>query len=77
MTKKQEKELVKLLTKLYKKNWNFSWQGVDNGFQLILQVYKNDKPTRKLINKLVARNLIIKRKQILDNGYIFREMKKI
>ena len=47
MTKKQEKELVKLLTKLYKKNWNFSWQGVDNGFELILQVYKNDKQLTK------------------------------
>jgi hypothetical protein len=44
-----------------------------NGFQW----YANDRQTRKLVNKLVARNLIIKRKQILDNGYIFREMKKI
>jgi len=25
MTKKEEKELVKLLTKLYKKDWNFNW----------------------------------------------------
>jgi hypothetical protein len=41
------------------------------------QWYANDRQTRKLVNKLVARNLIIKRKQILDNGYIFREMKKI
>ena len=44
-----------------------------NGFHW----YANDRQTRKLVNKLVARNLIIKRKQILDNGYIFREMKKI
>jgi len=44
-----------------------------NGFQW----YANDRQTRKLVNKLVARNLIIKRKQILDNGYVFREMKKI
>jgi hypothetical protein len=43
MTKKEEKELVKLLTKLYKKNWNFNWNSQDNGFQLILQVYKKEK----------------------------------
>jgi hypothetical protein len=47
MTKKEENKLVKLLTKLYKKNWNFNWNSQDNGFQLILQVYKNDKQLTK------------------------------
>ena len=57
-----KKSHLKLINFL-KENKGFQWYG-------------NDKPTRKLVNKLVARNLIIKRKQVLDNGYIFREMKK-
>ena len=59
------------MKKLHLKLLNFLKD--NKGFQW----YGNDKQTRKLVNKLVARNLIIKRKQILDNGYIFREMKKI
>jgi hypothetical protein len=47
MTKKEEKELVKLLTKLYKKNWNFNWNSEDEGFQLILQVYTKQKQLTK------------------------------
>ena len=47
MTKKEENQLVKLLTKLYKKDWNFNWNSQDNGFQLILQVYKQEKTTNK------------------------------
>jgi hypothetical protein len=47
MTKKEEKELVKLLTKFYKKDWNFNWNSEDDGFQLILQVYKREKTTNK------------------------------
>ena len=39
----EENQLVKLLTKLYKKDWNFNWNSQDNGFQLILQVYKKEK----------------------------------
>jgi hypothetical protein len=47
MTKKEEKELVKLLTKLYKKDWNFNWNSEDDGFQLILQVYTKQKQLTK------------------------------
>ena len=58
-----KKSHLKLIN-ILKENKGFQWYG-------------NDRQTKKLVNKLVARNLIIKRKQILDNGYIFREMKKI
>ena len=47
MLKKDETKLVKLLNKLYKKNWNFYWKSYDNGFQLILDVYKKDKQLTK------------------------------
>ena len=40
------------------------------------QWYGNDRATKKAVNKLVARNFCIKRKTILDNGYIFREVKR-
>ena len=49
MTKKEENQLVKLLNKLFKKVWNFNWNSQDNGFQLILQVYK--KTTNKRVKK--------------------------
>ena len=39
------------------------------------QWYSNDKQTKKLVNKLVARNFCVKQKQLLDNGYIFRQVK--
>jgi hypothetical protein len=41
------------------------------------QWYSNDRQTRKLVDKLVARNLVIKNKTRLDNGYIYREVKLI
>ena len=41
------------------------------------QWYSNDRQTRKLVNKLVARNIVIKNKTRLDNGYIYREVKLI
>ena len=40
------------------------------------QWYGNDRATKKVVNKLVARNFCIKRKTILDNGYIFRQVKR-
>ena len=40
MNKKNETKLVSLLKKLYGKNWSFTWKGQDNGFELILQVWK-------------------------------------
>ena len=39
------------------------------------QWYANDRATRKIVNKLVARNFCIKKKTILDNGYIYRQVK--
>ena len=39
------------------------------------QWYGNDRATRKIVNKLVARNFCIKKKTILDNGYIYRQVK--
>lgn len=38
MTRKEEQELVRLLKKLYGENWQFEWQGEDDGFQLTIQV---------------------------------------
>ena len=40
------------------------------------QWYGNDRATKKVVNKLVDRNFCIKRKTILDNGYIFRQVKR-
>ena len=39
------------------------------------QWYSNDRQTKKLVDKLVARNFCVKQKQLLDNGYIFRQVK--
>ena len=39
------------------------------------QLYSNDRQTKKLVDKLVARNFCVKQKQLLDNGYIFRQVK--
>mgnify|MGYP004463276353 CR=1 FL=1 len=41
------------------------------------QWYGNDKATRNIVNKLVLRGKCKKRKQILDNGYIYRQVKLI
>jgi hypothetical protein len=37
----------------------------------------NDRQTRKLVDKLVARNLVIKNETRLDNGYVYRQVKLI
>ena len=39
------------------------------------QWYSNDRQTKKLVNKLVNRNFCLKKEQLLDNGYIFRQVK--
>jgi hypothetical protein len=39
------------------------------------QWYSNDRQTKKLVDKLVARNFCLKQQQLLDNGYIFRQVK--
>ena len=41
------------------------------------QWYGNDRLTRKSVNKLVDRKFCIKRKQKLDNGYIYRQVKLV
>jgi len=33
-------DLEKLLRKHYKNKWIFDWRGLDNGFELVLQVFK-------------------------------------
>jgi len=38
------------------------------------QWYGNDKATRNIVNKLVLKDIFQKRKQVLDNGYIYREV---
>ncbi len=55
-----KKEYKKLLTFLAN---NKGWQW-----------YGNDRQTKKIVNKLVARNFCIKQQQLLDNGYIFRQV---
>jgi hypothetical protein len=58
--KNMKKDHKRLLTFLEK---NEGWQW-----------YSNDRQTRKLVNKLVARNFCVKQQQLLDNGYIFRQV---
>ena len=36
--------------------------------------YSNNKTTRKIVNKLVDKGICIKKKQTLDNGYIYRQV---
>ena len=43
MTKREEAQLVKLLRKLYGEDWQFEWQGEDDGFSLTLQVNHNQE----------------------------------
>ncbi len=38
MTQREEQELVRLLKKLYGENWQFEWQGEDDGFSMTIQV---------------------------------------
>ena len=40
------------------------------------QWYSNDRLTKRLVHRLVNRNFCIKKEQKLDNGYIFREVKR-
>ncbi len=41
------------------------------------QWYGNDRSTRKVIDKLVDRKFCIKKKQKLNNGYIYRQVKLV
>jgi len=41
------------------------------------QWYSNDRMTKKLVDRLVNRNICIKKSQLLDNGYIYRQVKLI
>ena len=52
-------DLIKFIKK-YNNNW---------------QWYSNDRLTKKVINRLVNRNICMSRSQLLDNGYIYREVK--
>jgi len=45
MTKQEEAQLVRLLKKLYGENWQFEWQGEDDGFSLIIEVNRSTKET--------------------------------
>jgi len=52
-------DLIKFIKK-YNNNW---------------QWYSNDRLTKKVVNRLINRNICIARSQLLDNGYIYREVK--
>lgn len=45
MTKKEERLLVDLLIKLYGNDWQFHWQGEDDGFSMTIEVEKTTKET--------------------------------
>ena len=34
-----EKDLAKFLTEKFGKNWSFEWEGEEDGFSLVLQVW--------------------------------------
>ena len=53
--------MIKTLQQLKKVNPGWQWYG-------------NDKATRNIVNKLVLKGICKKRKQVLDNGYIYREV---
>ena len=55
---------MKDLIKFLKENKNWQWYG-------------NDKPTRNIVNKLVLKGVCKKQKQVLDNGYIYREVQLV
>jgi|TARA_R100001530_G_scaffold125525_1_gene94072 hypothetical protein len=55
---------MKDLIKFLKANKNWQWYG-------------NDKATRNIVNKLVLKGVCKKQKQVLDNGYIYREVQLI
>ena len=62
--KQQPKETMNDLIKFLKANKNWQWYG-------------NDKATRNIVNKLVLKGICKKQKQVLDNGYIYREVELI
>ena len=39
-----EKDLAKFLTEKFGKNWSYQWEGEEDGFSLVLQVW-NMQPT--------------------------------
>jgi len=41
------------------------------------QWYSNDRMTKKIVDRLVNRNICIKTSQLLDNGYMYRQVKLI
>ena len=41
------------------------------------QWYSNDRMTKKIVDRLVNRNICIKTNQLLDNGYMYRQVKLI
>ena len=43
MTKREERQLVQLLKKLYGEDWQFRWKGEDNGFSMTIEVEKTNK----------------------------------
>jgi len=54
-------DLIKFIKK-YNNNW---------------QWYSNDRMTKKVVDRLVNRKICIKRSQLLDNGYMYRQVKLI
>ena len=48
------------------KKYNNNWQW-----------YSNDRMTKKVVDRLVNRNICIKKTQLLDNGYMYRQVKLI
>ncbi len=45
MTKREERQLVQLLKKLYGEDWQFTWRGEDDGFSMTIEVEKTVKET--------------------------------
>jgi len=45
MTKREERQLVDLLIRLYGNDWQFHWKGEDNGFSMTIEVEKITKET--------------------------------
>ena len=48
------------------KKYNNNWQWCSN-----------DRMTQKVVDRLVNRNICIKKTQLLDNGYMYRQVKLI
>ncbi len=45
MTKREERQLVQLLKRLYGEDWQFTWRGEDDGFSMTIEVEKTVKET--------------------------------